>query len=115
MIGPIWTPREFLSDAVTVAQRLLGQYLVHKTPEGLCAGRIVETEAYGCTCDGVADDGSHSFRGLTGRTAPMFHRGGISYVYLIYGMYFVSMSLPVRPDRDRLSLFALSNRSLEWN
>lgn len=87
MIGPTWTPREFLSDAVTVARRLLGQYLVHKTPEGLCAGRIVETEAYGCTYDGVADDGSHSFRGLTGRTAPMFHKGGISYVYLIYGMY----------------------------
>ena len=87
MIGSAWTPKEFLSDAVAVAPKLLGQYLVHQTPDGLCAGRIVETEAYGCTYGGVADDGSHSFRGLTSRTAPMFHSGGISYVYLIYGMY----------------------------
>lgn len=87
MIGSVWTPDEFLSDATAVAPRLLGQYLVHDTPEGLCAGLIVETEAYGCTYEGSADDGSHSFKGMTRRTAPMFHAGGISYVYLIYGMY----------------------------
>lgn len=87
MIGSRWTPDEFLSDAVDIAPKLLGQYLVHDTPEGRCAGRIVETEAYGCRYKGAVDDGSHSFKGMTRRTAPMFHVGGISYVYLIYGMY----------------------------
>ena len=34
MIGSAWTPKEFLSDAVAVAPKLLGQYLVHQTPDG---------------------------------------------------------------------------------
>ncbi len=80
MIGSAWTPKEFLSDAVAVAPKLLGQYLVHQTPDGLCAARIVETEAYGCTYGGVADERSHSFRGLTSSTAPMCHSGRSSHV-----------------------------------
>ena len=83
----LWTADEFAEDASVLAPRLLGQYLVHETPQGTCIGRIVETEAYGCQYDGFDDDGAHSFKGLTKRTAPMFHAGGISYVYLIYGMY----------------------------
>ena len=82
-----WTDDEFCIDASQLAPRLLGQYLIHETPQGLCSGRIVETEAYGGCYNGFPDDGAHSFRGLTKRTAPMFHAGGISYVYLIYGMY----------------------------
>lgn len=82
-----WTADEFCVDASVLAPRLLGQYIVHETPQGICSGRIVETEAYGGQYDGFPDDGAHSFRGMTRRTAPMFHAGGISYVYLIYGMY----------------------------
>lgn len=83
----VWTADEFTEDASVLAPRLLGQYLVHETPQGTCIGRIVETEAYGCAYNDFADDGAHSFKGLTKRTAPMFRAGGISYVYLIYGMY----------------------------
>ena len=87
MIGRRWRADEFCVDASLLAPRLLGQYVIHETPQGICSGRIVETEAYGGSYDGFPDDGAHSFRGLTKRTAPMFHAGGISYVYLIYGMY----------------------------
>ena len=87
MIGRRWRADEFRIDASLLAPRLLGQYVIHETPQGICSGRIVETEAYGGSYDGFPDDGAHSFRGLTKRTAPMFHAGGISYVYLIYGMY----------------------------
>jgi DNA-3-methyladenine glycosylase len=87
MTGRKWRADEFCVDASVLAPRLLGQYLIHETPQGLCSGLIVETEAYGGCYDGFPDDGAHSFHGLTKRTAPMFHAGGISYVYLIYGMY----------------------------
>ncbi len=40
-------------------------------------------EAY----DGPLDRASHAFRGRTPRNAPMFERGGIAYIYLIYGMH----------------------------
>lgn len=83
----IWTPEEYQDEAEIIAPRLLGQYLIHRTENVTYIGRIVETEAYGGIYHGMADDGSHSFRGLTKRTEPMFHAGGISYVYLIYGMY----------------------------
>ena len=37
---------------------------------------------------GESDKGSHTYGGKrTERTEPMYHIGGTSYVYLIYGMY----------------------------
>ena len=83
----IWTKEEYLERASVVAPKLLGQYLIHRTAETTYIGRIVETEAYGGSYRRMADDGAHSFRGLTKRTEPMFCAGGVSYVYLIYGMY----------------------------
>lgn len=87
MTGTKWEAAEYQGSAVTVAPKLLGQYLVHHTAETTYMGRIVEVEAYGGTYRRKADDGAHSFKGLTKRTMPMFAAGGISYVYLIYGMY----------------------------
>ena len=45
---------------------------------------IVEVEAY----SGIQDRASHSYNNKkTQRTAPMFASGGISYVYLCYGIH----------------------------
>lgn len=66
-----------------LAQDLLGKTLVAHIGDVERRGRIVETEAY---C-GPDDRASHAARGKTARTAPMFEAGGVSYVYLIYGMY----------------------------
>ncbi len=77
--------REFFTrDGITVAKELLGKVLVHETPLGAVRGIITETESY----MGEEDKASHTYGGKrTGRTEPMYHNGGTSYVYLIYGMY----------------------------
>jgi DNA-3-methyladenine glycosylase len=72
----------YLRDTVEVARRLIGAYLVRSTGDYERVGRIVETEAYR-----ENDPASHSFRGPTRRTLPMFEAGGIAYVYFIYGMH----------------------------
>ncbi len=78
-------PREFFTrDGITVAKELLGKILVHETPLGTIRGIITEVESY----MGEEDKGSHTYGGKrTNRTEPMYHIGGTSYVYLIYGMY----------------------------
>ncbi len=80
----ILTQSFFARDTLTVAPALLGRYLVRELPEGRVALRITETEAY----VGRMDKASHAYGyRRTARTESLFSRGGVAYVYLIYGMY----------------------------
>jgi DNA-3-methyladenine glycosylase len=71
-------------NVIVVAKALLGKILVSNVNNVLTAGRIVETEAY----NGMVDKASHSYGGRrTNRTEIMYAEGGISYVYLCYGIH----------------------------
>jgi DNA-3-methyladenine glycosylase len=71
-------------DTVALARSLVGKFLVIRDRTGArVANRIIEAEAY----HGAEDRACHASRGRTPRTEPMFHAGGIWYVYLCYGMH----------------------------
>jgi DNA-3-methyladenine glycosylase len=72
-------PGFYRREAAVVARELIGCALVHRGRAGL----IVETEAYG----GPEDLASHARFGPTPRTSVMFGPGGVSYVYLCYGIH----------------------------
>lgn len=73
----------YFKPTAQVAQNLLGKFLVHKTAGKILAAPIIETEAYA----GHDDKACHGSKGPTPRNQVMFGRGGLSYVYLIYGIY----------------------------
>lgn len=74
------TRAELPVDTAALARLLIGKIVVRETPEGVISGRIVETEAYV-----IGDAASHTFRGMTPRTRPMFLERGHAYIYLNYG------------------------------
>jgi len=77
------SPAFFAQDVITVAPALLGKVLCHRLPNGtVLRGRITETEAYMAN-----DTACHAHRGRTPRNAVMFAAGGLSYVYLCYGIH----------------------------
>lgn len=69
----------FNQPTLKIAEKLLGKTIIFNNKAGI----IVETEAY----IGENDPACHAARGKTKRNAVMYEKGGISYVYLIYGMY----------------------------
>ncbi|MBY0542071.1 MAG: DNA-3-methyladenine glycosylase [Sphingobacteriaceae bacterium] len=71
-------------DVVSIAVQLLGKQLFTLIEGKLVGGTIVETEAY----NGVIDKASHAYGGrFTPRTSIMYEAGGVSYVYLCYGIH----------------------------
>lgn len=75
----------YQQDAVNqLAMQLLGKRLCTLINGELTTGIIVETEAY----NGVEDKASHAYGGrFTDRTKVMYEEGGMSYVYLCYGIH----------------------------
>ena len=71
-------------DVLFLAKDLLGKVLFTQIDGDVTAGVIVETEAY----FGVQDKASHAYGGRrTNRTETLYQHGGISYVYLCYGIH----------------------------
>ncbi|WP_312285663.1 DNA-3-methyladenine glycosylase [Chryseobacterium gleum] len=79
-------PRSYYSnpDVLFLAKDLLGKVLFTEIDGATTAGIIVETEAY----FGVKDKASHAYGGRrTDRTETLYSHGGVSYVYLCYGIH----------------------------
>ena len=74
--GVLLTAEFFDRDPRRVARSLLGKLLVRTTPNGILAGRIVETEAY----LGEEDAAAHAAAGKTARNAVLFGPPGHAYV-----------------------------------
>ena len=74
------------NNILDIAQSLLGKILYTNFSNKLTGGMIVEVEAY----LGATDKACHSYNNKrTKRTEAMFESGGISYVYLCYGMHYL--------------------------
>lgn len=71
-------------DVNALALQLLGKRLFTRLNGVVTGGIIVETEAY----KGIEDKASHAYGGrFTDRTKVMYENGGLSYVYLCYGIH----------------------------
>jgi len=80
-------PKSFYEiPAYELAPKLLGKYLVRQLDDGnILKYRITETEAY----YSESDTACHAKAGITKRTKPMYEAGGITYIYLCYGIHYL--------------------------
>jgi DNA-3-methyladenine glycosylase len=73
-------------DVFQISRDLLGKVLYTNIEGEITSGLIVETEAYRAP----EDKASHAFGNKkTSRTAPFYLEGGISYVYICYGIHYL--------------------------
>ena len=83
------------NDVVKIAKELLGKILVTKWSGVETSGRIVEVEAY----NGIIDKASHASGGRrTNRNEVMYGKGGVSYVYLCYGIHHLFNVVTNKPE-----------------
>lgn len=69
-------------NTLNVARELIGCSLVHRTPDGITSGRIVETEAY----LGPEDKAAHSYGSRhTKLMDPLYQRGGYAHIFQLHG------------------------------
>jgi len=73
-------------DVVSIARDLIGKIIYTRFDNMLTGGIITETEAYA----GIVDQASHAYNNRrTNRTEVMYYQGGVSYVYLCYGVHYL--------------------------
>ena len=74
----------YARPATELAVALLGKLLCRRLPDGsVLRRRITETECY----FGEEDSACHAHKGRTARTETLYAAGGITYVYLCYGIH----------------------------
>lgn len=75
--------RYFVRPATELACDLLGKLLCVRRGEEVLRCRITETECY----FGEEDTACHAHKGRTPRTDTLYQTGGITYIYLCYGIH----------------------------
>jgi DNA-3-methyladenine glycosylase len=84
--SPLPLARSFFArNTLVVARELLGCRLIRQWNGVRLSGQIVETEAY----IGEDDQACHARAGRTPRTAVMYEKAGLAYVYFTYGMHWM--------------------------
>lgn len=73
----------FTRPATELAVNLLGKWLCVRHGNEILRRKITETECY----YGEEDTACHAHKGKTARTEVMYCEGGVTYVYLCYGMH----------------------------
>jgi len=91
----------YLRDVLEVVPDLLGKDIVLRLDdETFIRRQITEVEAY----RGQEDEACHASKGKTRRTSVMFEEGGILYMYLIYGMYWMMNIVTGGKDNPQAAL-----------
>lgn len=97
----------YRQDVLKIAPALLGKLLVRRFDNGIIKSyRIMETEAY----RGEEDSACHARAGRTNRTKVLYKDGGVTYVYLCYGIHYLLNVVTGKKDQPQAVLIrALSN------
>jgi len=91
----------YIRDVLEVVPELLGKDIVLRlNDETFIKHQITEVEAY----RGLEDKACHASKGKTRRTSVMFEEGGVLYMYLIYGMYWMMNIVTGEKDNPQAAL-----------